>query len=133
MSTFNHPDLTQLPAAQVQHELERNEQWIATIFATTARPYYRPPFGAHDSRVDNLAADVGFHRVVLWNGSFSDSTLVTPQFLMQNAHRYLHPGVIMLGHANHPTVLGLFDEILQLIHNRELQPVTLDEMFGTRR
>ncbi len=131
--TFNHPDLTHLPAAQVQQELDHNEQWITETFATTARPYFRPPFGAHNSRVDNLAADLGFHRVVMWNGSFSDSTLVTPQFLMDTARRYLNPGVIMLGHANHPTVLGLFDQIIQLIHDRQLQPVTLDEMFGTRR
>ena len=39
----------------------------------------------------------------------------------------------MLGHANHPTVLGLFDQIQQLIGQRGLTPVTLDEMFGTSR
>ena len=39
----------------------------------------------------------------------------------------------MLGHANHPTVLGLFDQISGIIHERGLQPVTLDEFFGTRR
>jgi hypothetical protein len=30
-------------------------------------------------------------------------------------------------------VLGLFDQITQLIRDRQLQPVTLDEMFGPRR
>jgi len=39
----------------------------------------------------------------------------------------------MIGHANHPTVLGLFDQITALIAERALQPVTLDEMFGTHR
>jgi hypothetical protein len=69
----------------------------------------------------------------MWDGSYSDSKLITPQFLMAQAHRYLQAGVIMLGHANHPTVLGLFDEILELIKQRQLTPVTLDEMFRTRR
>jgi peptidoglycan/xylan/chitin deacetylase (PgdA/CDA1 family) len=131
--TFNHPNLTRLPPARVRQELDRNEQWITSTFATTARPYYRPPFGAHNPDVDNLAADAGFDRVVMWNGSFSDSTVVTPLFLMAQARKYLHPGAIMLGHANHPTVLALFDQITQLIYDRQLQPVTLDEMFGTRR
>jgi hypothetical protein len=41
--------------------------------------------------------------------------------------------VIDLGYANHPTILGLFDQIAELIKDRTLAPVTLDEMFGTRR
>ncbi|GAA4811053.1 hypothetical protein GCM10023200_56070 [Actinomycetospora chlora] len=39
----------------------------------------------------------------------------------------------MLGHANHPTVLGLFDRIRELLSERDLQPATLDELFGTHR
>jgi hypothetical protein len=41
--------------------------------------------------------------------------------------------MIMFGHANHPTVLGLFDQISQLVHDRQLRRVTHDEMFGTHR
>jgi hypothetical protein len=39
----------------------------------------------------------------------------------------------MLGHANHPTVTELFPQILEIIQARNLQPVTLDTMFGTSR
>jgi hypothetical protein len=34
-------------------------------------------------------------------GSFSDSEVVTTQFLLAEAAKYLQPGVINLGHANH--------------------------------
>jgi peptidoglycan/xylan/chitin deacetylase (PgdA/CDA1 family) len=129
--TFSHPRLTRLRTSRIKRELDRNEQWIIKTFATIARPYYRPPFGVHNDTVDSVAADLGFDRVVLWNGSFSDSTVITPEFLMSQARKYLQPGVIMLGHANHPTVLGLFDEITRLISDRRLEPVTLHEMFGT--
>jgi peptidoglycan/xylan/chitin deacetylase (PgdA/CDA1 family) len=131
--TFNHPDLTRLSAGQVRAELERNEQWVASTFHTSTRPYFRPPFGRRNLAVVAAAGAVGFNRVVLWDGSYSDSVLVTPRFLMAQASRYLRPGVILLGHANHPTVLGLFDQILDLIRQRQLTPVTLDEMFGTQR
>ena len=47
--------------------------------------------------------------------------------------RNLQPGVINLGHANHPPVLSCFDQLVALIHSRNLTPVTLDEMFGTSR
>jgi hypothetical protein len=52
---------------------------------------------------------------------------------MSLAEQYLQPGTIMLGHLNHPTILTLFGEIQSIISKRNLQPVTLDEMFGTSR
>jgi hypothetical protein len=52
---------------------------------------------------------------------------------MDRARTFLQPGVIMLGHANRPTVLGLLDEVLDLMRERRLEPVTPDEMFGTSR
>jgi hypothetical protein len=70
---------------------------------------------------------------MMWNGSFSDSEVVTTQFLLAQAAKYLQPGVINLGHANHPLVLSCFDQLVALIHSRNLTPVTLDEMFGTSR
>ena len=41
--------------------------------------------------------------------------------------------MINLGHANHPPVLSCFDQLVAMIHSRNLTPVTLDEMFGTSR
>ena len=41
--------------------------------------------------------------------------------------------MINLGHANHPAVLSCFDQLMDLIHSRDLNPVTLDEMFATNR
>jgi peptidoglycan/xylan/chitin deacetylase (PgdA/CDA1 family) len=131
--TFDHKDLTVLAAAGVRAQLDRNEEWIGKTFGTSTRPYYRPPFGRHTAEVQAAAAKSGYRVMTLWNGSYSDSTLITPEFLMSQAERYLRPGNIVIGHANHPTVLGLFDQIEALIKQRGLRPVTLDEMFGTQR
>ena len=49
------------------------------------------------------------------------------------AQRHLSAGRIVLGHMNHLTVLGLFPQLQAMIAERGLQPVTLDEMFGTSR
>jgi peptidoglycan/xylan/chitin deacetylase (PgdA/CDA1 family) len=131
--TFSHHDLVKMTDAQITGELERNEEWVNQHFGITTRPYYRPPFGFHNEHVDGLAGSLGYTRTVMWDGSYSDSEVITPQFLMSQAQKYLKPGVIMLGHANHPTVLGLFDQITALIRERKLEPVTMDEMFGTSR
>lgn len=131
--TFNHYALTHLSDAQVTAQLERNEEWIQKTFGITARPWWRPPYGFHDERTDGLAAAIGYTNVLMWNGSYGDSTLLTPQVLLAQAEKYLEPGTVMLGHANHPTVSHLFPQIAEIIASRDLTPVTLDEMFGTSR
>jgi peptidoglycan/xylan/chitin deacetylase (PgdA/CDA1 family) len=131
--TFSHLDLNKMGDAQIRSELERNEEWVNKHFGITTRPYYRPPYGFHNEHVDGVAGELGYTKTVMWDGSYSDSEVITPQFLMSQAQKYLKPGVIMLGHANHPTVLSLFDQITALIKQRKLEPVTMDEMFGTSR
>ena len=131
--TFSHHDLRPMSAHGIRDELERNEDWVEKTFGITTRPYYRPPFGRHSRMVDEIAGGLGYTRTMMWNGSFSDSEAVTPQFLLAQAAKYLQPGVINLGHANHPAVLSCFDQLVTLIHSRNLTPVTRDEMFRPSR
>ena len=131
--TYNHLYLPQLSDACVASEIEQNEQWIERTFGVTARPYLRPPSGLHDSRVDRIAGSVGYTRILMWQGSFGDSALLTPTQLMTAAKGALLPGAIVVGHANHPTVTSLYSQITELIRERRLTPRTLDQMFGTSR
>ncbi len=131
--TWTHRQLPGRSDADIRADVEKNEEWIQKTFGITSRPWFRPPYGAHNQHVDGVVAEMGYTRILLWNGSFGDSTPLTPDQLIGLAARYLQPGTIMLGHANHSTVLGLFDRIQQLIAERRLQPVTLDTMFSTSR
>jgi peptidoglycan/xylan/chitin deacetylase (PgdA/CDA1 family) len=119
--------------ADIRADVERNEQWIQRTFGITSRPWFRPPYGSHNVHVDGVVAEAGFTKIMMWNGSFGDSTPLSPEQLMGLARQYLQPGTIMIGHANHPTITGLFDQVEALIEQRQLEPVTLDTMFGTSR
>jgi peptidoglycan-N-acetylglucosamine deacetylase len=131
--TWSHPDLRALPDAAVREQIERNEQWIQKTFGITSRPWFRPPFGLHNQRIDELAASLGFTKILMWNGTFGDATPIPPDELLDLARRWLHPGTIMLGHANHPTITHLFGQVQQLLAARHLHPHTLDQLFGTTR
>jgi peptidoglycan-N-acetylglucosamine deacetylase len=131
--TFSHHNLLDLSDSAISDELERNDEWIQTSFGVTSRPWFRPPYGYHDARVDDVAANLGFTYVLMWSGTFGDSTPIAPRQLLQLASSYLRPGVVMLGHANHPTIIPLLDEIYAMISDRGLEPVTLDALFGTSR
>ncbi|WP_322760903.1 polysaccharide deacetylase family protein [Frankia sp. Cr2] len=131
--TWTHLNLLGRPDDAIRADIDKNEDWIERTFGIASRPWFRPPYGAHNGHVNALVGELGFTRILLWNGSFGDSTLISPEQLMDLARRYLQPGTIMIGHANHQTILGLFDQIQQLIADRKLEPVTLDTMFQTSR
>ena len=131
--TWSHGNLPTMGEKAIEVELERNEEWIEQHFGITARPWFRPPFGYHDQMVREVAGRLGFTKLVLWNGTFSDASDEGSEQLLSFARRYLHAGVVMLGHANQPAVTHVFDEIEGILAELMLTPVTLDTMFGTSR
>jgi peptidoglycan/xylan/chitin deacetylase (PgdA/CDA1 family) len=131
--TYTHLNLLTRTNGQIRDDVERNEEWIQRTFGITSRPWFRPPFGKHNARTDALLGELGFTKILMWEGSFGDSRLLTPEVLLGEARKWLTGGRIVLGHANHPTVTHLFDQLLALIHQRGLELVTLDAMFGTSR
>ena len=131
--TYTHVDLLAASRSTAQREVDRNEDWIQRTFGITSRPWFRPPYGRHSEWTDDTVAELGFTHILMWEGSFGDARLLTPQQLLTEARHWLTAGRIVLGHANHPTITHLFDQIIELIQERSLTPVTLDQMFGTSR
>jgi peptidoglycan-N-acetylglucosamine deacetylase len=131
--TYSHANLLSLSNSDVEAQIVKNDRWIVDAFGITARPWFRPPYGFHDARTDAVAGDLGYTKILLWNGSFGDSTPISAAQLLNLAGQFLKPGTIMLGHANYPTIESLWGQIRLMIAERGLTPVTLDEMFGTSR
>lgn len=127
--TWSHPDLTQLSDSDIVYQLQANEDFIVNTYGLTAKPYFRPPFGYHDDRVDAVAASIGYSQPVMWYGSLADSGELTDDQLMAQANQWILPQHIVIGHANWLTVTRHYDEIVHLIRDRALVPVTLDDVF----
>jgi peptidoglycan/xylan/chitin deacetylase (PgdA/CDA1 family) len=127
--TWSHPALTKLPEDAIRRELDRTGDFIRQSYGVEARPYFRPPYGFHDARVDAAAAASGWTQPVLWYGSLSDSGLITEAQVMQFARQWFLPQHVVIGHANFPPVTQVFDRLAQLIAERRLRPVTLDDVF----
>ena len=63
--TFDHAQLPLLDDSAIEDQLRRSDANFQRIFGT--RPsLFRPPFGAHSQRVDQLLAAHGY-TIVLWN------------------------------------------------------------------
>ena len=129
--TWDHQDLTTLNAKKIKDELVRNEAWIYDRFGVSSRPFYRPPYGFHDLRVDDIAGELGWTKVILWSATLGDSIVHPPDFLLQQLQAALTPGTILLGHANHPPTASLMEQIIDTVEKSGLRPVTLVELLGT--
>ena len=127
--TWSHPSLPTLSDKAVVDELTRNDSFIWNTFGVRGGPYYRPPYGNHDARVDALAASIGYTTPVLWFGTLSDSGEITRDQLIQFADKWILPERIVIGHANFPAVTKCFEHITWLIQSRAIVPVTLNDVY----
>ena len=55
--TYFHPDLTLLGSEQIVWEFEYTNAVIEADLGRTSKPWFRPPFGARDTRVLDIARD----------------------------------------------------------------------------
>ena len=129
--TWSHPDITKLADKTLTEEIKSNDTFIRNTYGVDARPYFRPPFGFHNAHTDHVLAGLGYTTQTLWYGSFGDSGLITEDQLMTLARQWMLPQHIVIGHANHPTVTHLYGQLLDLIRERQLELVTLNDIFDT--
>lgn len=127
--TWSHPSLLKTSDGGVTDELGRTHDFLLKTYGVDATPYFRPPFGNHDSRVDSLAARLGYTTPVMWYGSLSDAGQISPAQLRDFADKWIGEQRIVIGHANYPAVTECFDYITELIQTRKLQPVTLNDLY----
>jgi peptidoglycan/xylan/chitin deacetylase (PgdA/CDA1 family) len=129
--TWSHPDLRGLSDSDVADQITRNEAFFKNAFGVTSRPFLRPPYGFHNERVDRIAAELGYTTITMWYGSLADSSVLTADEIMANARTWLRAHRIVIGHANHLGITQAYPQLLELIRERNLQTVTLNDMFAT--
>jgi peptidoglycan/xylan/chitin deacetylase (PgdA/CDA1 family) len=128
--TWSHPYLNRLGLPAVADQIRRNADFLRNTYGTDGTPYFRPPYGVHNADIDRVAADQGYNTVTMWSGTVGDSKPENETSLVTNAGTSFQPQNIVLIHANLPTVTHCYPQLLDLIHSRNLQTVTLNDVFG---
>lgn len=126
--TVTHPDLTTLADTAVCNELTQAEKIISGIAGRTTRPYFRPPFGARNQHVRQLAANLGY-RTVYWTIDTLDwQTQSTPASIIQRIQSQLTNGAIILMHAGSSSEAQALDSVITMLQQKGYQLVTLTEL-----
>ena len=127
--TWRHRDLTKLGAPEIADELGHNDRFLKDTFGADAAPYFRPPYGAYNDLVTKVAGDLGYTVVTMWNGNIGDDAILTPADVVANASTYCVARNIVIGHLNHPPVTAVYHQLVDVIAERGLRTVTLDDVF----
>jgi peptidoglycan-N-acetylglucosamine deacetylase len=130
--TWSHPDLTTVSTSQVAEQITRNDRFLANTYGVDAKPFFRPPYGRHNAAVRATAADLGYTATTMWNGSLSDSTVITEDYIAAMADKYFTPQAIVIGHLNHLPVTHVYGRLVDVIRARQLRTVTLNDVFARR-
>jgi peptidoglycan/xylan/chitin deacetylase (PgdA/CDA1 family) len=128
--TWSHPYLNRISLSAAHDQIKRNADFLRNTYGSDGAPYFRPPYGVHNADTDRVAADLGYTTVTLWSGTVGDSLPENEANLVACATRSFSPQQIVLAHANLPTITHCYDQLNQLIASRNLQTVTLNDVFA---
>jgi len=105
-ATWSHPDLTRIGVDTVADQIRRNAD------------------------TDRVAAALGYPTITMWSANIGDSALENATGLIANARNSFRAQQIVLGHANPPTITHCYAQLIDVISTRNLQTVTLNDVFS---
>jgi peptidoglycan/xylan/chitin deacetylase (PgdA/CDA1 family) len=126
--SYTHPVLSALPSATVTSELQRTKDRIKAD-AGIEPILFRPPYGARNANVDQVAKQLGMLEII-WNIDSADSLGANYAGIIHNVEAGLRPGSIILMHENRGQTIRALTTLLPELHRRHMRSVTLPELFA---
>jgi peptidoglycan/xylan/chitin deacetylase (PgdA/CDA1 family) len=131
--SYDHPDLTHLSDNQIVWELDYTDQVVSDVMGSHTRPYFRPPFGARNRRVLDVAAAAGF-RSVYWSLDSGDwLPRATAGAVAGKILRYAEPGDIVVEHVGSDATAAALPVVLDEFEQRGWRVGTVSEVLGLVR
>jgi peptidoglycan-N-acetylmuramic acid deacetylase len=134
--TYHHPDLTMLDDDAIRDELATTEAALREVAPeATLRPFFRPPYGAYDERVQRVVQAEGY-LPVYWTLDSLDSVgkPKSPEFLLQRVTAKLPPaelrGAIILAHCGIDGTAEALPAILDRFAEMGFEVRPLSEVLG---
>lgn len=132
--TYSHPDPRDITDEQLIEELARTEEIIRDLTSASTKPYWRPPFGARNNHVLNVAAAQGY-RSIYWTLDSLDSVgdPKTADFIFNrvtNTPGVDLDGAIVLQHFGSDPSAEALPRELRRLEEMGLKVVTISELLA---
>jgi peptidoglycan/xylan/chitin deacetylase (PgdA/CDA1 family) len=133
--SYSHPHMTALTSSQMADELRRAEAAIDRIATSSARPFFRPPYGEWNTTLVNAAASVGYPLTVMWDVDTIDWKPIaeggpTASQIVDKVVGRAQGGSIVLMHLGGYETLKALPGIVNGLRTSGYELVTLGQMFG---
>lgn len=130
--TYNHVELTGLPADRVRWEVATAAQVIEQVTGETP-VWVRPRGGRADASARAVIRSLGMAEA-LWDASASDTTPSPPaRAIVARVLAEARPGSIVVLHETNRETVAALPFIIRGLRERGFRLVTLREMFGPPR
>jgi peptidoglycan/xylan/chitin deacetylase (PgdA/CDA1 family) len=128
--TRTHPWMTTLTPRAQAAEITEARSILEAMTGTPMLAVFRPPYGAYDAGLLDVARASGFPTVLLWDTSDADTSLrATPAQLVRAAMRGTN-GSVLLTHGG-PTLTPLIlPTVIALYRDLGFRFVTVPELLG---
>jgi peptidoglycan/xylan/chitin deacetylase (PgdA/CDA1 family) len=129
--TWEHPNMTTLPPADVPDQLSRANDAIAAATGVTPK-LWRPPGGLTDAGVNEQAAKIGLAGI-LWDvipyDWINDSNTAASRYLLMTQ---IKPGSVVLLHDTYSSTVDLVYQFIPVLKANDYHLVTVSQLLGPR-
>lgn len=133
--SWDHPDFRTLAPAAMAAQLTRTEAAVEALVGRSTKPFFRPPYGSQSQAVRDAVGSAGWAYTIMWDvdtidwrapsdGGPSASDIAAKVLSRARA------GSIVLMHLGGWHTLEALPAIVDGLHARGLEPVTLTELLG---
>ncbi len=129
--TWEHPNMTTIPAEFVPAQLTRANEAIAAATGQTPT-LWRPPGGLTTDAVNAVAATEGLAGVnwdVIPFDWINDSDTAATRYMLMTQIR---PGSVVLFHDTYSSTVDLVQQFLPVLKANGYHPVTVSQLLGQR-
>ena len=131
--TYSHLDSRELTDEELAEELARTERILYELTGVTTKPYWRPPYGARNNHVLNVAVAEGY-RSIYWTLDSLDSVgePKTPDFILNrvtNTPDFNLDGAIILQHFGSQASADALPRILDRLQEMGYSVVTVSDIL----
>ncbi|MBR5309414.1 MAG: polysaccharide deacetylase family protein [Clostridia bacterium] len=121
--TLDHPQLTTVSDSAVAYQLEALDEIVKSVTGK-APTTLRPPYGAHNERVREIAA----RPLILWSVDTLDWKYRDAAYVSEYVVSSAFDGAVILLHDIHPTTVEAAWSYIPGLLNSGYQLVTIDEL-----
>jgi len=129
--SYNHPQLTKIPIAQVDKQLQKTNSIIHQAIHKTPI-LFRPPYGSIDSKLEDHIGKKGF-KIIQWSVDTVDWKGPSSQQIVHTVKKNTRPGGIILQHSAGGEQLqqsvDALPEIIRHFKSQGYEFVTVDQLL----